>query len=95
MDAGISHVQDAHGGAFVLMRQGSRVAEMTYSRTGEKLVIIDHTLVDPALRGQGIARQLLDAAVKWSRESGTKVIATCSYVTAQFARDEGIRDIMA
>jgi predicted GNAT family acetyltransferase len=95
MHSDIAHVESAQGGAFFLMRDGTRIAEMTYSRAGPALVIIDHTLVDPALRGQGVARQLLDAAVAWARSSNTKAIATCSYVAAQFARDSTLADIVA
>ncbi len=95
MEAEISHEEDAHGGAFFLVRDGVRVAEMTYSRSGPALVVIDHTLVDPKLRGQRVARTLLDAAVSWARATNTRIIATCSYVTLQFARDASIRDVMA
>ena len=36
---------------------GKMVAEITYS-VSDKIIIIDHTFVDPSLRGQGIASKL-------------------------------------
>jgi len=89
----ISHEERKQGGIFFIDKDGGRIAELTYQRTGESRIVIDHTLVDASLRGQGIARRLLDAAVDWARQTGTKVGATCSYVTVQFARDPSIRDV--
>ena len=57
-------------------------------------MIVDHTEVDDALQGMGIARKLLDRTVAWARETGTKIIATCPYAKAQFARDASIRDVL-
>jgi predicted GNAT family acetyltransferase len=94
MHPDIAHTQSGQDGAFVLMRAGARVAEMTYRRAGPALVVVDHTWVDPSLRGQGVARQLLDAAVEWARASNTKISAGCSYVVAQFARDSTLSDIV-
>jgi hypothetical protein len=38
---------------------------------------------------------LLDAAVAWARETGTRFVVTCPYATAQFDRDPSIRDVLA
>ena len=66
---------------------------MTYRRLGATRILVDHTEVDPSLRGQGVARQLLDAAVSWARQTGTKISATCSYVVVQLARDKSLADV--
>lgn len=91
----IEHEETGHRGAFFIVRTGRRVAELSYSRANPALVIIDHTEVDKALSGRGIARRLLDAAVAWGRQTGTKFMATCPYASAQFARDPSIRDVLA
>jgi uncharacterized protein len=66
---------------------------MTYSRVGDKRIIVDHTLVDERLRGLGVARRLLDSLVAWARETDTRVLATCPYALAQFAKDPSIADV--
>ncbi len=91
----IAHEEHGHRGSFFIEQGGKRVARMTYSRLSPAQVIIDHTEVEPALEGHGVARQLLDAAVAWARETNTKFLVTCPYATVQFARDPSIRDVLA
>lgn len=97
MEAGVTqnvqHVEHGSGGVFYIEQDGTRVAEMTYQRSGDAGILIDHTLVDPRLRGQGVARALLDAAVAWARQRNVRISATCSYVIAQFARDTSLADV--
>jgi predicted GNAT family acetyltransferase len=95
MEERIEHEERDSRGAFFLERDGQRVAELTYSRANANLVIIDHTEVVPSLGGQGVGRRLLDEAVRWARDTGTKVRATCPFASAQFARDPSIRDVLA
>ena len=49
-------------------------------RLAEKRVIITHTETPPALRGRGIASQLVKGALDLIRADGNKVIAGCSFV---------------
>jgi hypothetical protein len=91
----VRHAEQDARGEFFIERDGKRVAEMTYRRSGAATILIDHTEVDVSLRGGGIARQLLDAAVSWARQRSIKIDATCSYVLVQFARDKSLRDISA
>ena len=48
--------QNESKGAAYLPKGGSRLAEMTYSIAGSELIIIDHTIVDGSLKGQGIGK---------------------------------------
>lgn len=92
--ADVRHEEAERRGAFYVERDGSRVAQMTYSRVSDGLVIIDHTEVDPALAGRGVGRGLLDAAVAWARQTGTRFKVVCPFARAQFARDPSIRDVL-
>ena len=95
MDDIVSHLEQGSHGGFYIERNGVRIGEMTYRRRDATHITIDHTEVDPALRGQGIARRLLDAAVAWARQTGTRITPRCSYAVVQFARDKSIGDVLA
>lgn len=95
MEYEVLHREGPSGGVFYIEKDGTRIAEMTYRRLGDTHVLVDHTEVDPSLRGKGVARTLLDAAVAWARQTGTRMSASCSYVVVQFARDASLRDVQA
>ena len=89
----IVHEESNGRGAFFIERDGKRIAEQAYRRLDEHHVVIVHTEVDASLRGQGVARRLLETAVAWARETKTRVKATCPYAKAQFEKDASIRDV--
>jgi predicted GNAT family acetyltransferase len=89
----IGHEEDDGKGAFFFEQGGVRLGEMTYSRTGPALVIIDHTEVHEKLKGLGVGRRMLDTAVAWARKTGTRIAATCPYARAQFEKDASIQDV--
>jgi uncharacterized protein len=95
MEYPVAHEEHGHRGAFFIEQDGKRLAQMTYSRANASLVIIDHTEVDASLGGQGVGRKLLDATVRWARETHTKIMATCPFASAQFAKDPSIRDVLS
>ncbi len=63
----IEHQETGKRGAFFIEQDGKRIAELTYARASEALIVVDHTEVEPNLRGQGVSRALLVATVKWAR----------------------------
>ena len=95
MELPVEHKEQGNRGMFFILQDGKRIAEMTYSRTTASRATIDHTEVDPSLRGGGVARRLLDAAVAWARANDIKFSSACSYASAQFVRDRSIRDVLA
>lgn len=96
MQPSIQHDDSGTDGRFFLAGQpGGSLAEMTYRQAGAAQISIDHTHVDPSLRGRGVARTLLDALVAWARGQGLKVVPVCSYARAQFEKDASLRDVLA
>ncbi len=69
---------------FWLEPEPGRRCVLDYRRQGDA-VVFTHTGVPPALRGQGLAAQLVSAGLQWAAEQGLRVIPACSYV-ASFLR---------
>jgi uncharacterized protein len=83
-------------GAFYIEQDGKRVAEMTYSRSPDrKLAIIDHTQADPSLRGQGLPKRMVAAAVDWARKEKMKILPLCPYARHVFDRTPAYQDVRA
>lgn len=92
----LTAVPPSSKGAFVVDGDnGERLAEMTYTHAGDTMVIIDHTHVSDALKGQGVGKQLVLAAVAWLRTSGLKVIPLCPFAKSVFDRDPALADVLA
>ena len=72
-------------GAFVIERDGERLAEMVIAIDPKKLTVY-HTEVSEKLKGQGVGSQLLSTMVEYARNHHLKVIALCPFVSAQFKR---------
>lgn len=61
--------------------------------TDEKVLTADSTFVDPSLRGQGIAKQLVDHLVAYAKQEDFKIRPVCSYVVKLFEVDDSYQDI--
>jgi predicted GNAT family acetyltransferase len=88
----IRHESGEGYGAFFIEREGRRIAELTYRMTGAD-AMVDHTWVDPKLRGRGDAARLVEAVVEWARREHVKLVPACSYVRAVFARKPEYADV--
>ncbi|KAA0972147.1 N-acetyltransferase [Aureimonas fodinaquatilis] len=69
-------------------------AEMTYSRAGEDLIIIDHTEVPGALRGRKVGERLVRQAIEDARRDGVAIIPLCPFAKAQIDRHPEWQDVL-
>ncbi|PSH54430.1 GNAT family N-acetyltransferase [Phyllobacterium brassicacearum] len=81
------------GGRYVAVVSGHE-AEMTFSRASPHLIIVDHTAVPDALRGQGVGQALALHAVEDARAGGWKIIPLCPFMRAQSLRHEEWADVI-
>ncbi len=70
------------------------LAEVTYPQVDENTVNIDHTFVDPSLRGQNMADRLMHAAVEQIGKENKKAVVTCSYAVKWFEKHPEFQDIV-
>lgn len=93
-DLTIAREEGATKGRYVVRLDGAE-AEMTYSVTGERLIIIDHTSVPTALRGRHVGEALVQRGVEDARAEGRKIIPLCPFAKAQIARRPEWQDVLA
>jgi predicted GNAT family acetyltransferase len=92
-DAQVELQEGGSKGRYVY-RVGENEAEMTFSKAGEHMIIIDHTGVPDAFRGQGVGVQLVTRAVEDARAAGKKIIPLCPFAAAQFRRHPEWADVL-
>ena len=80
-------------GCYRAVIEGHR-AEMTYSRAGAAMIIIDHTEVPDALRGRGVGEALVRRAVEDARAEGRRVLPLCPFAKARIARHTDWQDVL-
>jgi len=81
-------------GRYVLPGPDGAEAELTFTRVGEKQIIIDHTGVPDVFRGQGAGLKLVERAVKDARAAGRAVIPLCPFAASQFRRHPEWADVL-
>jgi hypothetical protein len=82
-------------GRYVIHLAPGYEAEMTYSKSADGNITIDHTLVPREYEGRGIAARLVNKAIEDAREHGFRITPVCSYVVAQFRRHPEWSDLRA
>lgn len=90
----VLHKTFDHKGAFVAQSDSKKAGEMTYSKAGETMFIIDHTEVEPEFSGQGVGKKLVLAAVDFARENHLKILPLCPFAKATFNKDTSIQDVL-
>lgn len=86
--------ETAPKGRYVLRGPDGAEAEMTFTRVGKHQIIIDHTGVPDAFRGQGAGLRLVTRAVEDARAAGLKIIPLCPFAAAQFRRHPEWADVL-
>ena len=89
----VAHEESGTKGRYVVHLEGTE-AEMTYTRAGQQLIIIDHTSVPDALRGRGLGAILVHRAVEDARAAGKTIIPLCPFAKSQFDRHSDWSDVL-
>ena len=73
--------------------ESAPLAQMLFSVDGE-IIVIEHTEVSDALRGQKAGRQLLENLVDWVRSENKKIVAHCEFAKAEIAKSHEYDDVL-
>ena len=91
-DGTVSVTRDAH--EFVLHLDDERMGSLDYALPEAGVMRIDYVEVAPELRGSGLGRELVRAAVDWAREGNLKIVPICGYARAVITRDPLMRALL-
>ena len=69
-------------------------AVVTYA-IADNVITFEHTVVPEALRGRGIARELVEFALASVRERGLKVVPQCEVFEAYMRKHAETHDLLA
>ena len=75
-----THEPDESRFAAVRRGDGERIGEAHYRLLGDEGIDFDHTVVLPALRGRGIASELIRTALTSDIARDRRILASCPFV---------------
>jgi len=90
----VQHFEEGSKGRFAAMHNGIEAGHITYSKAGDTLLILDHTEVNDAYRGQGIGKVIVLHIVDIARRDGLKILPLCPFAKSVFDRTLEIRDVL-
>jgi uncharacterized protein len=91
----IEHIENGSKGSFIITINHDRLAEMTYSKAGDRLIIIDHTEVSDSLRGAGAGKQLVTTVVEYARKNQVKILPLCPFAKSVFDKTPEFTDVLS
>lgn len=74
--------------------KGETLAEMTYVWEGKDKIIINHTEVDPSLKGKGAGKLLVSNAVEFARLKNIKIVPVCPFAKSVFDKTPEFSDVL-
>lgn len=95
MEMEIKHHENETKGFFDYHKDGVLLGELSYTKAGAGLIIIDHTFVDPSLRGTGTGKELVRKGVEFARENGYKIEPLCPFANAIIKRETAFQDVLS
>lgn len=93
-DTKFTHSESETRGVFTVFSGEREMGKMTYSKLGNKKIIIDHTEIYQEAKGSGLGKNLVEYGVSWARKNGIKILPLCPFAKAVIDRDKTLQDIV-
>ena len=91
----IERSEDGNRGKFYIEENEKQIALLNYKKSGDGVITIDHTEVDPNFRGENIGEDLVVEAVKFARENDLKIVPTCPFAKKVIDDKPEFQDVLA
>lgn len=79
---------------FVKDEDNNIIVKATFPFINENVVNVNHTFVDPKLRGQGIASILMHEVIQYAKKMNYKIVATCPYAVVWLKKHKEYQDMI-
>ena len=90
----IEHKKIGSKGLFFIRGEKGTLAELVYTMPSPDKMIIEHTEVSEALKGQSAGYKLVLAAVEHARENKIKIIPLCPFANSVFKKKPELGDVL-
>ncbi|MCF6263252.1 MAG: N-acetyltransferase [Xanthomonadales bacterium] len=70
-------------------------AKMTFVKSTNNIIDVNHTWVSPDHRGEGLAHDLYRQMISYARKNNLKVIPSCSFVRKMLTDNSADLDLLA
>ncbi|TNE73373.1 N-acetyltransferase [bacterium] len=90
-----THHESETKGFFEYKKDEVLMGEISYSKVGSNLIIIDHTFVDPSLRGTGTGRALVKEVIDFAKKNDLKVIPLCPFANSIIKREPEFQSVLS
>jgi hypothetical protein len=79
---------------FEILADGEVIGFAQYRADGDRVVLL-HTEVDPAHRGEGVAQRLAEQTLSTLRASGRSIVPLCSFFSRYLREHSEYADVVA
>ncbi|MDL2212018.1 N-acetyltransferase [Erysipelotrichaceae bacterium OttesenSCG-928-M19] len=80
-------------GKYIVFDNNVEIGEITFSKAGDSIYIVDHTYVDLDYRGNKIANELLRLVVEKAKSDERLIIPLCPFAKKEFERTPEYQEI--
>lgn len=84
---------DKTNNRFYLLAEGYTI-QLDYSQQGN-VINFFHTYTPPAIRGKGLASEVVKQGLEYAKENNLKVIASCSFVQSFITQNKEYIKLLA
>ena len=91
----VRHRKEDQRGIFFIENNKEVQAALIYSINPPSIIVLEHTEVDDALRGQNVGYALVVAAVEFARKNNMQILPMCTFAKSVFERKEELQDVLA
>lgn len=90
----IERVDQDTNGYFKAVIDGREAGKLTYTRSGDKKLTIDHTEVNSEYQGKGVGKAMVEKSAEYARNENLKIRPQCSYAKKIMERSSGFDDVL-